>query len=221
MQDKTTPHINIHDALQLDGQPETILEYYKKWSETYDADVIDNYFGIDLICKLLHQHLSESSPQLKAAEALIVDVGCGTGLNGKPLHDLGYRQLDGVDLSQEMIEKARQTGFYRTLYAGVNLHDPLPAHLHQAYDAALCIGVFTPGHVKPEALNQMIAMVRPGGIVITSTRIPYYDTTDFQQVSDNAIANKTATLIKQYKDAPYRDDGDAHYWVYSVGVGPT
>ena len=216
MQDKTPPHINIHDALLLDGQPDTILQYYKKWSETYDADVIDNYFGIALICELMHQHLNDGGVQPDLATLQLVDVGCGTGLLGKPLHSLGYRILDGIDLSAEMIDKARQTGYYRNLHAGVNINNTLPEHLRGVYDAALCIGVFTPGHVLPDSLYQLAALTKPGGLIVASTRIPYYDTTNFQTISDQIQADGIARLIKQYKNAPYRDDGDAHYWVYEV-----
>lgn len=216
MTSNATPHINIHDALLLDSDPDSILSYYKAWAATYDSDVIENYFGIQLIADLVQQHVRDSDAlsNVSAAELKIMDVGCGTGLLGKPLYEMGYRHIDGVDLSAEMLEKAEASGFFRRLFEGVDIHQRLPEELQSAYDVAVCVGVFTPGHVLPEALYQLIDMTRPGGLTVLSTRVPYYDTTDFQQVSDRIEAEGVAVLKKSYMNAPYRDDGDAHYWVY-------
>jgi len=211
-----TPHVNIHDALQLNGDPETIIEYYRKWSHSYDEDVIENYYGINYICDLLDKHLREQTDFTKPALKIIADIGCGTGLLGKPLHALGYTQLDGIDLSPEMIDKAKQTGYYRSFYTGINVNEAAPQELQGVYDATICIGTFTPGHVEPEALSQLVSMTRKHGLVVLSTRIPYYKTTNFQQVSDDLVAKGSVRLVERYIDAPYRDDGDAHYWVYEV-----
>ncbi len=114
------------------------------------------------------------------------------------------------------LEKARETTLYRALHANINLHDPLPQKLQQRYDAAVCLGVFTPGHVTPDALNQIIGMTKPGGVVVISTRVPYYTQTNYQSVSDQLINKGIVHLRSRHLDAPYRDDGDAHYWVYEV-----
>ncbi len=212
--DKKAPHVNIHDALQLDGNPDVILDYYAKWSKSYDEDVIENYYGIDYICQILDKHLRTLS--FEPASVQIADIGCGTGLLGKPLHALGYTQLDGIDLSPEMTEKAKQTGFYQQLFSGINLNQSIPAALRKQYDATICIGTFTPGHVRPEALIQMLDLTKSGGLIVLSTRIPYYDTTQYQQVSDQLICEQKIDLVQQYMNAPYRDDGDAHYWAYRV-----
>ncbi len=216
MTNDTTPHINIHDALLLDSDPESIVRYYQSWAATYDSDVTANYFGVQLIADLVQQHVQSSSTlsDIAASALTIMDVGCGTGLLGKPLHAMGYRHIDGVDLSAEMLAKAGESGFFRRLFEGVDIHQPLPAELAGAYDVAVCLGVFTPGHVLPEALYQLVGMTRPGGLTVISTRVPYYDTTDYQQVSDRIEAEGVAVLRKRYMNAPYRDDGDAHYWVY-------
>ena len=211
-----TPHINIHDALLLDSDPDSIRKYYQTWAATYDSDVIENYYGIQLIADLVQQHAQESTALsvIKAADLKIMDVGCGTGLLGKPLYAMGYRYIDGVDLSAEMLAKAEASGFFRRLFEGVDIHQSLPEELQSAYDVSVCVGVFTPGHVLPKALYQLIDMTRPGGLTVVSTRVPYYDTTDFQQVSDRIETDGVAVLRKSYMNAPYRDDGDAHYWVY-------
>ncbi|MGB1310572.1 MAG: class I SAM-dependent DNA methyltransferase [Leucothrix sp.] len=219
MQNDKTRHVNIGHALALNSDPESIIPYYAKWSETYDEDVIEGYVGIALISDLLHQHVQSAKCQLTNKDPSVVniaDVGCGTGLGGKSLAELGYTHIDGLDLSPEMIEKARASGWYTGLHHGVNINEPLPVTFQNSYDATVCLGTFTPGHVLPEALCQLVQMTRPHGIVVVSTRPEYYDTTAFQSVSDNLESDSLARLIHCYKDAPYRNDGHAHYWVYEV-----
>ncbi len=45
----------------------------------------------------------------------ILDLGCGTGLSGAALHNLGAN-LDGVDLSTDMLKIASDKNIYRELY---------------------------------------------------------------------------------------------------------
>lgn len=214
MKKKVERHTNIHDALKLNGDPQAIVDYYRSWAATYDVDVQENYYGIGYIAELLGQTADEYKNTRSAM--LIADVGCGTGLLAPALRHQGFVQIEGLDLSQAMLEKAEETGLYQSLHAGIDLHQPLPEYLQQRFDAAVCLGVFTPGHVAAEALYQLVAMTKPGGVVITSTRVPYYHQTNFQSVSDHLSQQQLADLKHRYLDAPYRDDGDAHYWVYEV-----
>jgi predicted TPR repeat methyltransferase len=43
----------------------------------------------------------------------ILDLGCGTGLVGEQLHNLGYQNIHGLDLSQELLNVAHEKGIYR------------------------------------------------------------------------------------------------------------
>ncbi|MCH7907152.1 MAG: class I SAM-dependent methyltransferase, partial [Chloroflexi bacterium] len=47
--------------------------------------------------------------------ARILDAGAGTGLVGELLARAGYGDLNGVDISTEMIARARLKGVYRDL----------------------------------------------------------------------------------------------------------
>lgn len=214
MKTHTLRHDNIHSAFDLNSDLESIVDYYAKWSDTYDRDVIDGYVGIDFICELMHKHLQSNINDYNPAMMKIADVGCGTGIAGETLNNLGYSNLDGIDISVEMLIKAAKTGFYKGLYDGVNINEPLESQWTNIYDASISLGVFTPGHVLPEAINQLIQLTKPGGWVVVSTRPEYFDTTEYQKVNDEVITSGKAELKRCYKDAPYRNDGNAHYWVY-------
>ncbi|MFT5219286.1 MAG: 2-polyprenyl-3-methyl-5-hydroxy-6-metoxy-1,4-benzoquinol methylase [Gammaproteobacteria bacterium] len=215
---KPPPHSKVHEALNLDGKVESVKKYYAKWSETYDLDVSSKYIGTVLIGNILTDFINSGESQLAVQKSAIqiADVGCGTGLVAKGLNDQGYTVIDGMDISPEMIVKARRLGIYRQLFDEVDINTPLRDEWREAYDVAICCGVFTLGHVQPEALYQLISLIRPGGLVVTSTRTAYYDATDYQRVSDQVESEGLVELKKCLKDAPYTDDGDAHYWIYEV-----
>ena len=215
MSTKPPPHDNIQDALSLDGDAESVKDYYSKWAATYNDDVTDEYMGTELIAEILTDQIDHDSSMDKAT-SVVADVGCGTGLVGKGLVKRGVGVIDGMDISPEMIMHARKLGIYRHLFDEVDINFPLNSAWTDSYDAVICCGVFTLGHVLPEALHQLLTITRPGGLVVTSTRCAYYDATDYQAVSDQLIKDGLAQLLNCLKDAPYTLDGDAHYWIYRV-----
>jgi len=218
MAEKDKPHPAVKDALSLDSDPESIKAYYAEWAESYDEDLEGYYTAPRMMVGLLREYLDSRPPELPAdrSELSIMDAGCGTGLVGDVLYKSGFRQIDGTDISDEMVDKARELGVYRTLEGDVDINEPPRPEWVRAYHAVLCCGVFTLGHVPPEALHNLIRMARPGGVVIVSTRTAYYDETEYQRVSDQLVASIRVELVKELRDAPYTKDGNAHYWVYKV-----
>ena len=131
---------------------------YRDWAAHYDADVFDalKVRGSDRIADLLAAHLP-------ARDAAIIDLGCGTGQVAARLKTHGFTLIDGLDFSPEMLEVARGKGLYRDLIAA-DLNRPL-AIADARYDAAVSAGTFTSGHVGAGALNEVLRIVRPGGVL--------------------------------------------------------
>jgi len=213
MSKQSKPPKAISQALQLDGSAEAIKDYYRTWSQTYDDDVLGDHIAPWHMVDCLINWLADNRPRQKRADLSVMDVGCGTGLVAKVLLERGFKQIDGVDLSAEMIAQAEQLGLYRELTANVDINQK-QTQWHQHYDVVTCCGVFTLGHVQPESLLNMLSMAKPGGLLMATTRMAYYQQTDYQQVSDQLQADGLATLVQQYKNAPYTRDSDAHYWLY-------
>ena len=209
--DKISDHEAIDAALHLDGDPEKVKEFYAEWAKNYDSDVGDaRYSGPAIAAKLLQRHVEDEAAQL-------LDAGCGTGQVGRELHALGYRIIDGFDLSAEMAELAGATGAYRHVAGDIDMMRALEDFPYREYDALLSIGVFTLGHVPPEALEVLLQLLRAGGLLLISTRSHYYDQTEFQQQVDALLEQGLLTQLQVIWDAPYNHDGDAHYWVFRKG----
>ena len=212
-------HPTLDTALHLDGSPDAIRRFYADWAKRYDSDTADWEYtapvnAVDMLVNLPDRAEVRIDPGNR--DISIMDAGCGTGQLARLLRDVGYRNIDGFDLSAEMVERARSLGIYRHLAGNVDINAPVRSEWLQRYDCTICIGVFTPGHVPPSSLSQLVALTRPGGIVIVSTRVAYYDAEGFQGVSDALEDNGTLKLLRAKKNASYTNDEKAHYWLYAV-----
>jgi len=197
----------IDAALHLDGDPQNVKQFYEDWAKNYNLDTTSSeYIGPAISAKLLSQYLP-------AKKSKLLDAGCGTGLVGIELQALGYDRVDGFDLSGSMAEQAIATGAYRQVLGGIDMMRATENYADASYAAILSVGVFTLGHVPPEALIVLLRLASPGGLLLISTRTHYYDQTNFQLVIDDLIDSDQAELLQVIRDAPYNNDGDGHYWV--------
>ena len=206
--DKISDNEAIDAALHLDGDPQRVKEFYEDWAKNYNVDTTgSDYTGPAIAAKLLAEFLPDKSTTL-------LDAGCGTGLVGIELHALGYGSIDGFDLSDLMAEQAAATGNYQQVQGSVDMMRATEKYPDAAYNALLSVGVFTLGHVPPEALKVLLKLTRSDGLLLISTRTQYYDQTNFQQLVDDLIETGQVELLRLLRDAPYSIDGDGHYWVF-------
>jgi SAM-dependent methyltransferase len=216
--DKNIPEV-LHNALNLDGSPGSIKKFYAEWAENYDRDTAGLQYSavehvIDILQNCPPSDLLSVSPGDRGLR--VMDAGCGTGLLAKGLFALGYKNIDGFDISEDMTNLAGDLGIYNQLYPHVDLNREINTDWIDCYDCTVSIGVFTPGHVSPEALSRLAFITRSGGLIIVSTRIAYYESESYQAVSDRLESEGKIKLIHTVKNASYTDDSNAHYWVYVV-----
>ena len=80
---------------------------YDDWAASYEAEIAENGYATPTRCA------EALRSKIRDASAPILDFGCGTGLSGLALKLVGFETIDGVDLSQEMLNQAREKGVYR------------------------------------------------------------------------------------------------------------
>ena len=151
----------------------------------------------------------------------MLDAGCGTGLIGIELDRLGYPKADGFDLSPGMARQAEASGRYGRVLGNIDIMYADRTFGPERYDAVLCTGVFTLGHVAPDAIDGLLRLARPGGLVLISTRSQYYDQTDYREVSGGLIDAGHMSLVEALMDAGYVDGSASHFWVYRKAGKPT
>ncbi|MEZ5872147.1 MAG: methyltransferase domain-containing protein [Nitratireductor sp.] len=138
---------------------EEVRAYYDQWAEVYDEELTENSYQQPRRCaEALALHLDDRS-------ARVLDVGCGTGLSGLALAAAGYNHIDGCDLSSGMLEKAFKTAVYSKLFTADLNKPPLDAP-DNAYGGIAAVGVFSFGHVQPDAVDEFIRVAVPGAPIV-------------------------------------------------------
>lgn len=138
---------------------EALVERYDSWAGSYDDE--HDAWGWNGPQHAVGALLAASGPEV------VLDAGCGTGRVGAELRSAGWTgSLIGVDISAGMLARAADRGYDRLIQAslhGVPLDD-------DSVDAILSTGVFTHGHVNHEAFPGLIRLVRPGGLIVITSR---------------------------------------------------
>lgn len=170
----------LERAYAIDGEASS-RALYRDWAETYDATMLEGlrYRSPALVAALLGEYLPDRTAE-------VLDVGCGTGLAGQSLAELGFSAIDGLDLSTEMMQVAARRGVYRHFIAA-DLNQPLDmpdAH----YDGATCSGTFTHGHVDARCLDELFRILRPGAPFAFTVKREVWEPLGFQDALARLVA---------------------------------
>jgi len=180
-----------------------IMQHYDKWGDKYDQDMIDwNYTGPKETVNIFKKYAA--SKDIK-----IFDAGCGTGLVGVELKKFGYKNIDGADLSKKLLNLI-PTGIYNKLEQ-IDLNKALNKKSN-IYDAALCVGTFTFGHVKPPALDELIRVLKNRGLICFTVNEGIYEEYGFDKKIKELSNNKTWNVIEFFK-SDYIASKDVNAWL--------
>lgn len=136
---------------------------YDKFAETgsYDDTFVEwNYVGPETAAAIAKNYVK--------LDAKIMDASCGSGLTGTALKNLGFIDIEGMDISASQLKLAKATGAYSKLHKVDMQVSPLPFEEKQ-FDAVNFIGALTYFETN-DILKQLCRIVRPGGAVIFSQR---------------------------------------------------
>ena len=165
-----------------------IAEIYDRWSISYDDYMERSGYRHPAVCVgLLARHVP-------AGALPVMDAGAGTGLIGELMNIIGYRHIDGIDISAGMLDRAREKGVYRDLHVA-DLTQPLDLP-KASYRAIISSGVFTTGHVGGEGLHNLVGLCRPGGHIVMTVKAPIWND-DVRHVVDRLEKDGKARLLEQ------------------------
>jgi predicted TPR repeat methyltransferase len=199
----------------LDGQPAPaaaprayVQSLFDDYAERFDQHLVGalNYRGHRVLVELL-QRAAAGKPLQRA-----LDLGCGTGLCG-PLLKAFVAQVDGVDLSAQMLEQARRLQVYDQL-----VQADITEHLQatdQRYDLVAAADVFTYiGDLDP-VFAAVQRVLQPGGLFGFSVEAAL-DVMDFELGGSlryahsrryvEALAQRHGFTLRECARQPMRED---------------
>lgn len=184
---------------------------YAKWADNYDETFAtqNRYRSPEEIAKLFAQVVPPQS------RAVVADIGCGTGLVGQYLAELlPESQIDGIDISTQMLAQARtkfrsnKSPVYRNLIEADLTADF--AIQHGSYDSLISVGTFTHGHLGPEIIRKLISVVRIGGSFVIGVNSQHFAARGFDVALSELWRDKLINAPEIHEVQIY-DEGSKHF----------
>ena len=189
-----------------------LADRYDQWAKDYDTD-LDEGFGW-----LGPQRAVDYFVKYVPKDARILDAGAGTGLCGELLAKEGYKNLVAMDISQGMLEEARNKNCYQEFHQMV-MGEPLD-YATDSFDAVISVGVMTVGHAPASSLDELVRITRPGGYIIYSLRPDVYRENGFKEKQESLEKESKWKLIEvseEFQPLPKGEPEVYHQvWIYQV-----
>ena len=182
-----------------------VMKYYDEWGEKdkYNKDMVDwNYTGPKETAEIFNKYE-------KNKDTLIFDAGCGTGLVGMELKKYSFKNFHGADLSQTLLDTVPKD-LYQKLVK-VDLNKPIEVE-DNFYGGVMCVGTFTFGHVKPNALDEFIRITKPGGLICFTINEGIYEEYGFDKKIISLNQNNKWEEIEFFK-SDYIASKDVNAWL--------
>ena len=182
-----------------------VMKYYDEWGKRnkYDRDMLDwNYTGPKETVHVFKKYAKNKNIK-------IFDAGCGTGLVGIELKKFGYTNFDGADLSQKLLDLIPKN-LYKKL-SKIDLNKPINSN-DNTYDAIMCVGTFTFGHVKPHALNEFIRITKNNGLICFTINEGIYKEYGFDKKIQE-LSDKKIWKMKKFFKSDYIASKNVNAWL--------
>ena len=182
-----------------------LLKYYKDWTDNnkYNKDMVDwNYTAPQETVLIFKKYAFNKNYK-------ILDAGCGTGLVGIELKKYGYSNIEGIDFSQSMLDLVPQDVYKKIEKVDLNKHLKFK---NNTYDVVMCVGTFTYGHVKPQALDELIRITKNKGFICFTINEGIYEEYGF----DNKIkelSNNKSWDVKEFFKSDYITTKNVDAWL--------
>jgi phosphatidylethanolamine/phosphatidyl-N-methylethanolamine N-methyltransferase len=138
---------------------DAVVRAYKRWTPVYDK-----VFG-----KFLEAGIKQTAQTVNHYHGRLLEVGVGTGL-ALPHYKQSFH-ITGVDLSPDMLEKARQRVQRERLRHVEHLHEMDATDLDfpdASFDVTVAMYVLTVVPDPQAVMHEMARVTKPGGTVIVA-----------------------------------------------------
>ena len=149
----------LKEVYNTDAQSD-IKSFYDEWSESYEEEVTgQGYITPKRCAEALAASVDDYSSPL-------LDFGCGTGISGEALAKAGFTEMDGCDLSDQMLDVARNKDIYRKLWVS---DEASPVMFPKGtYRHITAVGVISVGAAPISLMDDLYHALPPGGTLTFS-----------------------------------------------------
>ncbi len=166
--------LSLSDLQQTDLSELDVVARYSEFAPTYDESVTNwGYQCYRTAAELLQPYVGHEQP--------ILDAGCGTGLVGKSLYELGYQQLTGIDISPDMLERAERLDCYQNLQRQDLSAIPYSFADNQ-FVAITCVGVFSLIAEPRPVLQEFWRLLQSGGYLVFTQQAVLFEKYDYTKL---------------------------------------
>jgi len=191
----------LENAYKL-STPADNAKYYDAFASTYDTDFADA-LGWRYPAAIAATYRDAAT----TTDTPIADIGCGTGLVASALN-FPREQIDGIDISAEMLRVAEEKQIYCSLYE-IDLTKSLDV-IANDYGAVLSAGTFTSGHLGPEPLEGLLDIARAHALFVIGVKKAFYQEAGFEPVLRDMEAGGLIKDLKVAEVPMYAKAGHDH-----------
>ena len=197
--------IGLADAYAL-RTPDDSIRLYADWAPTYESDFVAETGYV------LHRRVAEQLVgHLDPDRGPVVDLGCGTGIVGAELARGGFRNLHGMDISDDMLEEARaklgkngEPIYRKLIHADLTQRTDVDSNTYAGIASA---GTFTHGHLGPDVFDEIWRIAAPGSVCAIGINAQHFAQMGFSaRLADdekNGVLSVTDLVeVKIYENAP-------------------
>tara|TARA_B100000003_G_C10924662_1_gene368693 strand:- start:1663 stop:2289 length:627 start_codon:yes stop_codon:yes gene_type:complete len=184
---------------------EEVMRYYDEWGEKnkYNKDMTEwNYTGPQETVDVLRKYI-------KKKDIFIFDAGCGTGLVGSRLKKFGFKNFHGADLSQKLLDTIPKNLYDKLFKIDLNKSIKIKNNF---YDVVMCVGTFTFGHVRPQALDEFVRITKKNGLICFTINEGIYTDYGFDKKIEKLKKQKKWEELEFFK-SDYIASKDVNAWL--------
>ena len=182
-----------------------VMNFYDEWGneDKYNKDMVEwNYTGPKETVDTFRRYAIDK-------DILIFDAGCGTGLVGQQLKKYDYKNFHGADLSQKLLDSIPENLYQKLIKVDLNQTINVSDN---SYNAVMCVGTFTFGHVKPQAIDEFIRITKKDGLICFTINEGIYKEYGFDKKIDELKKDDKWEELEFFK-SDYIASKDVNAWL--------
>lgn len=177
--------------------------FYDNWSGKYDDILQHSLLDINkYAAEMLAKHI------VCKETGVVLDVACGTGFTGLAVNRVGIQFIDGVDMSDGMLQEAKKKGVFQHLSKGMITELSRLNCNDETYDGVICVGAISLGHLNLYYVLKEFARVSKRNAILVYTCNAKLKVEEFLDTLKKFLSTNILELILMEKRYYYRVNGE-------------